>query len=55
MVSQQEIDRRYRNIRAAMAKENLDALVVCGSEYTGFEGSTRYVSISKSFTVTSTF
>jgi Xaa-Pro dipeptidase len=44
MVSQQEIGRRYRNIRAAMAKENIDALVVCGSEYTGFEGAVRYVS-----------
>ena len=27
-----------------MAKENLDALVVCGNEYTGFEGAIRYVS-----------
>jgi Xaa-Pro dipeptidase len=43
-ISAGELDRRYRNIRAAMAKENLDALVVCGSEYTGFEGAVRYVS-----------
>ncbi len=28
----------------AMERENLDALVVCGSEYTGFEGAVRYVS-----------
>ncbi len=28
----------------AMAEEHLDALVVCGSEYTGFEGAVRYVS-----------
>ncbi len=27
-----------------MAKENIDALIVCGSEYTGFEGAIRYVS-----------
>lgn len=44
MVSQKEIERRYRNIRAAMAEEKIDALVVCGSEYTGFEGAVRYVS-----------
>jgi Xaa-Pro dipeptidase len=44
MPSQEEIERRYANIRAAMKKENLDALVVCGSEYTGFEGAVRYVS-----------
>lgn len=43
-VSAGELERRYRNIRAAMAKENIDALVVCGSEYTGFEGAVRYVS-----------
>jgi len=41
--SQAEIDRRYRNIRAAMEKEGLDALVVSGSEYTGFEGAVRYM------------
>ncbi len=41
--SQAEIDRRYSNIRAAMEKEGLDALVVSGSEYTGFEGAVRYM------------
>ena len=41
--SQAEIDRRYANIRAAMEKEGLDALVVSGSEYTGFEGAVRYM------------
>ncbi|MGH9774386.1 MAG: M24 family metallopeptidase [Candidatus Acidiferrales bacterium] len=44
MTSAQEIDRRYHNIRAAMAAQHLDALLVCGSEYTGFEGAVRYVS-----------
>ena len=44
MVSSQEIERRYRSIRAEMAAEKIDALVVCGNEYTGFEGAVRYVS-----------
>ncbi len=44
VVSPQEIERRYRNIRAQMHAEKVDALVVCGSEYTGFEGAVRYVS-----------
>jgi Xaa-Pro aminopeptidase len=39
-----ELDRRYRNVRAAMAEHDLDALVVSGSEYTGFEGSVTYLS-----------
>jgi len=43
-ISAGELERRYRNIRAAMAQHHLDALVVCGSEYTGFEGAVRYVS-----------
>lgn len=41
--SQQEIERRYRNTRAAMAEAGLDALIVSGSEYTGFEGAVRYM------------
>lgn len=41
--SQAEIDRRYRNTRAAMAKADLDALIISGSEYTGFEGALRYM------------
>lgn len=41
--SQNEIDRRYRNVRAAMEGAGLDALVVSGSEYTGFEGAVRYL------------
>jgi Xaa-Pro aminopeptidase len=40
---QQEIDRRYRNTRAAMGEHGLDALIVSGSEYTGFEGAVRYM------------
>ena len=44
MPSQLEIDRRYKNIRAAMEREGLDALVVCGNQYAGFEGAVLYVS-----------
>jgi Xaa-Pro aminopeptidase len=44
MTSQQEIDRRYKNIRAAMAREKVDALIVCGNQYAGFEGAVRYTS-----------
>jgi len=40
--SKQEIERRYRNIRTAMQKENLDALLVCGNQYAGFEGAVFY-------------
>ncbi len=39
-----EVDRRHRAVRAALAASQLDALVVCGSEYTGFEGAVRYAS-----------
>jgi Xaa-Pro aminopeptidase len=44
MPSRAEIDRRYQNIRAALESAKLDALVVSGSQYTGFEGAVRYVS-----------
>ena len=44
MVSRQEIERRYASVRAAMDTAGLDAVVVCGSEYTGFEGAVTYVS-----------
>ena len=39
-----ELTRRYANVRAAMAEHDLDALVVSGSEYSGFEGSVTYLS-----------
>jgi Xaa-Pro dipeptidase len=42
--SQKEIERRFRNVRAAMAKEGLDALIVCGNQYAGFEGAVLYIS-----------
>ena len=44
MPSPGEIDRRYSNIRSQMEKENIDALLVCGNQYSGFEGAVRYVS-----------
>jgi Xaa-Pro dipeptidase len=39
-----EVARRYSLAREAMAAHGLDALVVAGSEYTGFEGAVRYLS-----------
>jgi Xaa-Pro dipeptidase len=39
-----EVARRYSLAREAMAARDLDALVVAGSEYTGFEGAVRYLS-----------
>jgi Xaa-Pro dipeptidase len=44
MISRAEIDRRYQNIRSRMQAESVDALLVCGNQYTGFEGAVRYVS-----------
>lgn len=40
----EELLRRHQNVRAAMAEHDLDALVVSGSEYTGFEGAVTYLS-----------
>ncbi len=39
-----EIDRRYGRMRAAMARDGLDAVIVSGNEYTGFEGAVSYLS-----------
>ena len=39
-----EVARRYDLARRAMAAHDLDALIVAGSEYTGFEGAVRYLS-----------
>jgi Xaa-Pro aminopeptidase len=41
---QAEIDRRYARIREAAARDGLEAVVVCGNEYTGFEGAVTYLS-----------
>jgi Xaa-Pro dipeptidase len=42
--SRQEIERRYAAIRSRMKSEGLDALIVCGNQYAGFEGAVFYVS-----------
>ncbi|HEU4450476.1 MAG TPA: M24 family metallopeptidase [Gaiellaceae bacterium] len=39
-----EVELRYRNVREALAKSGLDAAIVAGSEYTGFEGAVTYLS-----------
>jgi Xaa-Pro dipeptidase len=39
-----DVERRYGNVRRALAENGLDALVVAGSEYTGFEGAVTYLS-----------
>jgi Xaa-Pro dipeptidase len=44
VVSQGEIERRYANVRAALERDGLDAALVCGSEYSGFEGAVTYLS-----------
>jgi len=42
--SQKEIERRYKNVRSHMQKAELDALLVCGNQYAGFEGAVLYMS-----------
>jgi Xaa-Pro dipeptidase len=39
-----ELERRHTNVRAAMSAHDLDALIVSGSEYSGFEGAVTYMS-----------
>jgi Xaa-Pro dipeptidase len=43
-VPHEEIHRRYALIREAMARDGLDAVIVSGNEYTGFEGAVTYMS-----------
>jgi len=44
MIPPAEIERRYTQLRTCLRASNLDALLVCGNQYTGFEGAVRYVS-----------
>lgn len=44
MPTPSEIERRYAKVRRAMGEADLSALIVCGSEYTGFDGAVRYMS-----------
>ena len=39
-----EVERRYESAREALARDGLDAVIVSGSEYSGFEGAVRYMS-----------
>ena len=39
-----EIERRHARVREALERQGLDAVVVSGSEYTGFEGAVTYLS-----------
>ena len=39
-----EVQDRYRRVREEMANEDVDVLVVSGSEYTGFDGAVAYMS-----------
>jgi Xaa-Pro dipeptidase len=43
-VSPAEVERRYARVREALARDGLDAALVCGTEYTGFEGQVTYLS-----------
>jgi Xaa-Pro dipeptidase len=43
-VPAEEVERRYRAIREAMARDGLDAVIACGTEYTGFDGGVIYLS-----------
>jgi Xaa-Pro aminopeptidase len=44
MTEQAEIQARYAAVREAAQANDVDAVVVSGSEYTGFEGAVRYLS-----------
>jgi Xaa-Pro dipeptidase len=43
-VSRSEVERRYGAVREAMDASGIEAVVVCGTEYTGFEGAVTYMS-----------
>jgi Xaa-Pro dipeptidase len=40
----EEVERRWRLVRQAAERDGLDAVLVCASEYTGFEGAMFYLS-----------
>ena len=43
-VPAEDVERRYRVVREAMERDGLDAVIVSGTEYTGFEGAVTYMS-----------
>ncbi len=44
VMPEQEVARRYARVREAMGRDGLDAVIVSGNEYTGFEGAVTYMS-----------
>jgi Xaa-Pro dipeptidase len=42
--SQKEIERRFKSVRSRMEQAGLDALLICGNQYAGFEGAVFYLS-----------
>jgi Xaa-Pro aminopeptidase len=40
----EDVERRYRVVREAAERDGLDAVLVCATEYTGFEGAMFYLS-----------
>ncbi|HUI84662.1 MAG TPA: M24 family metallopeptidase [Candidatus Binatia bacterium] len=44
MPTPSEIQRRYANIRTTMREHGVEALIVCGNQYAGFEGAVFYTS-----------
>ena len=44
VMPEQETARRYGLVREAMRRDGLDAVIVSGNEYTGFEGAVTYMS-----------
>jgi Xaa-Pro aminopeptidase len=40
----EDVERRYRLVREAAERDGLDAVLVCATEYTGFEGAMFYLS-----------
>ena len=46
MVSRQDMSAATRTCAGDRMTRGLDAVVVCGSEYTGFEGAVTYLSAS---------
>jgi Xaa-Pro dipeptidase len=43
-MTKEELEGRYAQVREALDSDGLDAALVCGSEYTGFEGAVTYLS-----------
>jgi Xaa-Pro aminopeptidase len=40
----EEVERRFGLVREAAARDGFEAVIVCGNEYTGFEGAVTYLS-----------